>query len=538
MEFKLVQREYRGQKSVAYLDISDLDFGEKQDTYQKTLYFSMDSYGNLTKTKSVRARMDLPERIVDPWKDIFTFVNMFFEDISVEDRKAIVEFYIHAKAEITGFAENKSILCIRDLKETLGRMLQSLDHSINLCDKLFTFTRAKVPYTVMAEAGTRPQDTQEFTFRGEEILAITTLAVLTKIVSPIMAQILAWLKEKIHTDFKEVHCAAILDYIIDDHFLTVMEKLKNYMRHIVEVRYDPNVAASALMRDKDPEKLANDIFRTFIARKLVTYNFDRAEGSDLMRFIFVTDKKAASTAMEQIAKNPLYERKPVIPSRHTDDGNMSKMETDSTYSEGAMADVALAKVAVRLAIRRHLNGFELDKELYKQSVIWYINNPMIPNTVALNVCALLFRRDFGGSRGIRMLNAADYIKIVTLAQMIVFKLNQTVELPFMLTARPTIPTGNYNSTTLRLNYSGSVAYKECRNRYAESAYTVKGREWDKHVADIVDELSKREYLYHTAIPIWQSYNQEPRNNEVIPITEQLITDYATLFNTIQTNPYF
>ena len=537
MEFKLVQGEYRGQKSVAYLDISDLNFGEKQETFQKILYFSMDSYGNLTKTKIVQTRIDLPQRLVDPWKDIFTFVNMFFAGISPADRMEIVKFYIQAKAEIT-FFKDRNVLQINDLKTKLATMLRELDQKINLCEKLFTFTRAKVPYTVMAEAGTRPQDTQEFTFRGEEILAITTLAVLTKIVSPIVAQILQWLKDKMNTRYKEVHCAAIYNYIIDDHFLVVMEKLKNYMLHIVKVKYDATNAASALMRDSDEETLANDIYCNFLARKLVTYNFDRAEGSDLMRFIFVTDKKAATTAMEQIAKNPLYERKPVIPSRHVDDGNMSKMETDSTYSEGSIVDIALAQAAVNLTIRKHLDGFSIDKEVYKEAVYWYADHPMVPTILSLNVCALLFRRDFGGGRGIRMLGAPDFIKIVTLAQMIIFKLNNTIELPFMMTALRAEATGNYASTTLRLNYSGSSAYKECRARYAESAYTYKGREWDKHVSDVVDELSKCDFIYNVAIPIWQYYKHVPENGNIIPMTEQLITDYAILFNTIQTNPNF
>lgn len=537
MEFKLVQGEYRGQKSVARLDISDLDFGDLQETYQRMLFFSMDSYGNLTKPKLVKTRVDLPERLVDPWKDIFAFVNMFFQDISVEDKMAIVEFYVRAKEQITFFVTNKSVLQINELKERLARMLQNLDHRLGLCDKLFRFTDAKVPYTVMAEAGTRPQDTQEFTFRREEILTITTLAVLTKIVSPIIAQLLQWLKDKMNTSFKEVHCAAIFDYIIDDHFSDVMEKLKNYMLHIVKTPFDATNAASALMRNTDDEKMANDIFCSFIARKLVTYNFDRAEGSDLMRFIFVTDKKAAHTAIDQIAKNPLYERKPVIPSRHTDDGNMSKMETDSTYSEGSIVDVALAKAAVDLILRKYLNGFELDKELYRESVHWYAANPMVPSIISLNICALIFRKDFGGGRGVRMLGAADFIKIATLAQMIIFKLNNTIELPFMMTAKRSSELGNAASTALRLNFGGSAAYKECRARYAESAYTYKGREWDRHVQTIVEDLSKCNFIYNLAIPMWKAYEAVPRNDEQIPISEQLITDYATLFNYFQKNTY-
>ena len=163
----------------------------------------------------------------------FNPVNDFLQTVSIEEQKTIATAFLVMHIEIAD--PQYTVDKIEQLEDKLGVLVNSLDDEISLCDRINNYIRhSGIPISDMAEAGTRPQDTPEMTFLKDEAITITTIAILMKLMSPIVGAFLDKYHKLIDTKYKECHAAAIFTKLFYKRYEQIINKLHNYTYTLIE----------------------------------------------------------------------------------------------------------------------------------------------------------------------------------------------------------------------------------------------------------------------------------------------------------------
>ena len=162
-----------------------------------------------------------------------------------------------------------------------------------------------------------------------------------------------------------------------------------------------------------------------------------------------------------------------------------------------------------------------------------MNHPVAQTQLNRFVLTSIFGDRLGGGRGIEMLGRKPFTKLACLLQMIAFNLGLR-EFGHMLTATKTgmcnvIKTDE--EIKFELNYSTGFPYRTCKDRFASSSRASDGKEWDRQMKDICDDIIHNCYVYNTPPAIMDALGEEaPSNGEAIPVEVEIINEACTIIN--------
>jgi hypothetical protein len=161
---------------------------------------------------------------------------------------------------------------------------------------------------------------------------------------------------------------------------------------------------------------------------------------------------------------------------------------------------------------------------------------MVPTLLNKDMNSMFYSRDFGGGKGVLMLKALDYAKITALLQLILFQLSADDgyrQLAHMLTILPSVDVKEgftFEDNQFKLNIGSSIGYRNCRQRFENSPFGQKGKEWDDHITNITNDLIIRKYRYNTANWIWQWLGEDNLNGRLVTPDDRIIAALCDFYD--------
>ena len=515
-------------KSVyAVLNTDELEIN-KDGKFTEFLTFNVSTYNKLGNIKYNQQSGSLG------WEYVFGYVNRFFNTLSDSDKTFIAKAYAVIKKSANDYQEEGNIYKISDLIKKIAGVLAELDLTINLCPKLSEFVDTYVPIGYMANAGNRPQDRPELTFYKDDVRAVTTITVLCKMLCPIFGTIIHITKKFINSNLKEIHCACILTGIIENRYKDQTEKLKYYIEHVTKQIHKEDTA-SALVYGYDMNSLAYHLYCQLLVRQLVNVDLS-VKDSNLMSYIIVSAKRSIVTIQNNVSSTPTKDRT-AITSASDDDGNIAQLETDSMTSKKTSDLDALVSSAVLPTIRIVKNQYGIEDHEYDECMKYYQVMTLWPSPLNEQLNSLIYGKAFGGSLGIKMLKFNEFSMITVLTQMILFQHDADPAyktLAHLVTAKPSIATmvaqDELNDNIIWLQVSASTAYRNCKQRFMNSTVSIKNKEWENHIQNIIKDITIHHYVYNTAPFLWDWLGQENLNGKTIPIDRTTLVAYCAFYD--------
>lgn len=527
MEFR--PKQLVDKKIAAVLDISDLDIQEKENI-KDLLEFNVSAYDKLNKLKKEDRLRGCNYEV---WNDTFAAINHFLSLLDYNSKCEIVYALTLMHADILDFFTKAETNDLTVLTKVLSERCDALDLSTNLCDKLKAYALEHIPIGLMPNAGKRPQDNAKLTFYPDEVATLMSITLLCKLLSPIFGVLMNNLIGNMNIKAKELCCATIFTKLFNRKFEQLIDKLKYYIRHTVNVQCKKDTTM-ALMHGCDNYSLSHVLYSLLLIRQFVNVPLIRKNGN-LITYIVVNVKKAITTVQSAMLRKPTYSR-PLFSSDSDDDGNTSRLETDSVTSNRTCDVNMLVKCAVPYTIKKYIALYDLDEDDYNKCLEFYKREPMMPTLLNKDMNSMFYSRDFGGGKGILMLKALDYAKITALLQLILFQLSADDgyrQLAHMLTILPSVDVKEgftFEDNQFKLNIGSSIGYRNCRQRFENSPFGQKGKEWDDHITNITNDLIIRKYRYNTANWIWQWLGEDNLNGRLVTPDDRIIAALCDFYD--------
>ena len=521
-------------KIAAKLEITDVDIPEKENI-QDLLIFKMSSYDKLNKLNKIET---LSGSNYKYWNDTFSTINRFLSLLDHNTKCEIVYALTLMHTDILTFFSNEKAIDVSVLTKQLSDKCNKLDLSCNLCDQLRDFVIKHIPIGLMPNAGNRPQDNYKLTFYPDEVITLMSITLLCKLMSPIFGVMMSNLINKVDIKAKEACCVAIFTDLFSRKFNKIIDKLKYYIQHTVNVQCKEDAAKSLsnIMHGCDNFSLSHSMYSQLLIRQFVNVPLVRKDKEgNLITYILVSVKKALTTINSTILKKPTYLR-PLFASDSDDDGNTSRLEVDSIASKRTCDVPSLVKCAVPHTINKYLQMYDISVEEYENSIEYYSNNPIIPTKLNKDINSMFYSRDFGGGKGVLMLKANEYSQITALLQLVLFTLSADEgyrRLAHMLTVLPSLDTQlgfSFEDNLFKMNTGASVGYRNCRMRFENSPFGLKGKEWDNHIDNITNDIIMNKYRYNTANWIWAWLEMDNINGKLVEPNGSIISALCDFYD--------
>ena len=104
----------------------------------------------------------------------------------------------------------------------------------------------------------------------------------------------------------------------------------------------------------------------------------------------------------------------------------------------------------------------------------------------------------------------------------------------MMTALPSVgvASGVLNTNTLKARATNSISYKNIKNMFENNPHGVKGKEWDRHISSITEDITVNKVVYNTSNFIWNWLEQDNLNGRAIDVTEKTIHAFCGMYEFI------
>lgn len=430
--------------------------------------------------------------------------------------------------------KNHNTKLVHELELKLSDIVASLDAKIDLYDKIHTFVRCNIPIKVSSDAGLRAQDTPEMTFKDDDLVDLTAVAVLCKLLTPVVGVFIRECSNMdISQNFKEIHAANIFRDIIANKCQKIADKLENYLSNTI----DSNEKAMSknkltnLYNGFSTDMSKQAVYASMFTRKFITVDLSNTE-SNLMTYVNTCAKGIVSTKSSGTKKDggkiTVNERKPLDEFEDSyDDGNSSTLESESSSSRETADFDLIISFAVKETVRHYIVEYSNDFEIYRAANIYYSSSSH--PTLGYNnefILSTLFGKDLCGAKSVESLNLNDLAALLPLAQIYCYRKNFT-DMVHLLSL---IPTNNIkmiqnsNEMRLRESWRNSNSYRNCDERF--SLQVSKLLRWDTALERMVNDITSRTYLYNTAPAICEMMGEETVS------TSKIYTPPITLATTI------
>ena len=456
----------------------------------------------------------------EAWQDVFEIANAFLASLSNEDKYAVHNFYLRCKRSIREVTSDNGMIVVSAIAEHLSELVGRY----RFAEKLMAFTLgAVVRYPNLEQAGTRPHDRSELTFKLDEYKQLTALSIACKLLLPIWGEFIDRTKDYIDNTHKEIFCfVGIVPLLEDRVFYDVYTKLLNFSANTSMRKLNSRSKSSNDMRDLaftmahsgfDPARINHHAYSVLFVKKLATYNPITSpnghEPPNIMRYIASNLSNTITSIIGQVEKKCRTMVRMDASSPGGDDrDDVSVIENESRISR-TTADVPIIIKVAQMATRdRLLKKYSIPDLSFKSALAYYMNNPPEKNVLVESVVSCIAGDYIGGAKGLKMLPMQNYLELIVIAQ-IHLAITSSPQVAHLLTcttsAEPRTQTATIVDGRIQFGYDRSAAYHRCRELFPYEF--GKGRSIVEHINSLLRWVTEFEHYYNTA-PIVSSLMDE------------------------------
>ena len=485
------------------LDISDVKM-EGKDKLEPYLLFNGDTY------KPISQYANYPKDFENIFRGANWMLNHIHDDepkegvqgkTAAEKRELVVKFF--ATTNYTIKKKMPTMMhSIPSFAEELGEQYFNLIKEVGIVDLFREYAATNVSLQDTSKFGTRPQDTQELTFKGPEMRELMVVALLCKLACPIYGELINNLPEQIGEDgkkklppFKESLCSSFLNKTLGEYFAELINKLQYYIHHIVEGMYAKDNDAAAIFSGLTPLTRTGIILSSLLVRNYVLCVLELAD-SNIVRYTDTLVRTLSQTQDNTANKAQVKPRIGGKSSMNDEGSDTAQMEIDSLVSSGTMDGPIIIETSIDRVIDTYRQQHEITQHEFEECLAHFKNHPIYQTPLNQFVSVAVFGREIGGGAGIEMIGAASYTKLIAILQLVALHMGY-YNLAAVLTASKSttvkikIPLEEEN---FRRQAPALQHYRNCRAIFSDSKATTNDLEWDKQMADILDDLTQNNYI--------------------------------------------
>lgn len=486
------------------LDISDVKLANKEKL-EPYLYFNCSTF------KGVMAGIDDPTAI----EPIFASVNYFLEHATNEQKIIVAQYFASVNYTIREKLP-KSPIEFLSFTEQLGEKFLEMTEQINLLEAFRDYAATKITLQDTSTFGTRPQDTEELTFREPEMREVMVMAMFCKMAAPIFGELINNLPEETDSDsgkkklpkYKESRCSGFLTATLSKYFPEMLNKLFGYILHIVNGLCAKQQDPAAIFHGLTPNTQVNIIMSSLFVRNYVLCQLEKSE-SNIIRYTDTMVRTLVQTQYTNAHKSQVRPRQaPGAMMSSDESGNMAQIEVDSLVSIGTMDGPIIIEDSIDRIIQKYRLNYQINREEWNGSMNFFAENPITPTPLNKFMACIVFGREIGGGRGVEEIGAASYTKLVAMLQLIAFSTG-FVELGNMLTANKS------NTVRIQLTREQDIFrrmaptlphYRERRTSFAigdnQESYqdlkkNAREQQWDEQMDELLNDLASTVYTFNT-----------------------------------------
>lgn len=517
------------------------------DVLEKCFLFHIDTYETLTGKKNKNTTAYNQKVLLEKnWLKVFGTVHTFLDTLPQEEVADIADFMLTCNADIRFTFSNDDIDTVTkeviQMENRLADRLATLDQKWDLANQILVYTRENIRIKLSQNIGERPQDSKEMTFQYEEIVELTAIAILCKMLTPLFGNYIFFYSRRFegNTDSKESHAVTILRDVIHRNFEVVMDKLYNYITKILKnVEKHVSQSYTAVHAGWSFQLIVQAVYNNALVKKFVAANFvdknlessDDDSNSNLMIYISTCVRQSATSHYRSPDQKTTVTKISSPDDRANvsdDDGNVSILELESKTSTRTADYPILVKAAALEAIDRFITIHELELDEIEQASNFYEFNHVALTPVNEYLLGIVFGGYLCGAKSIECLDGAILAKLIPLMQ--AFFIQQgyysLVELVSLNICKGE-KTPNNADNRLRVLWNSNQVYQNCDHKFT---YCVGDLRWDTGLKSIIDSLSSTIYAHNTAPVFLNKLGLPNRNGSVYYSEENIPVDVCTLID--------
>lgn len=465
------------------------------------------------------------------WPVIFGTVEIFLDTMTPEERERAAHMYITMHAAILNVLgqKNPPDKDVVDLETKLSQTLAAFDQEVDLINRLIAFTQTHIPIQSFTGVGERPQDSPEMTFYRQEMVELTAVALLCKMMTPVFGLFIDLYGTNIDKSNKEVHCVAILKDILHNRCEKLMNKVTHFISRIIKTAAN-KISLTHVYNGYTFTTITSTIYSQAFTKRFVGVDF-YATSSNLVTYLTSCARYAVSTQLspsaftQAVAEIKLPEER----SSGDDDGNISGLEVESRVSTKTADYPILVKAAARELLTRFPAEYELDEELIDEAQRWYEVNHISLTPANEYLLGIVFGSHLCGAKSIDALDGLTLSKIMPILQAFLLQqgyfnlvplvsLQQTGQVKTIL---------NGPDTKLRSLWNSSFEYRNCDAKFN---YCVDKLRWDSGLKSLVENITEESYRLNLAPCFWDKLNISNQNGEIYITSENIAKEICSLIS--------
>lgn len=475
--------------------------------WQDLTCFNIKTFSTLTSRKkevveTVKAVSTGPEVAFD-------IVNHFLTTLTTDEQQKIAYAFLLAHAIIKQGKNDASD--IEQVEDKIADVLNSLDLEIDLCRKTEQFVHvAKIPLADMSDAGSRPQDSEEMTFHSEEAILIIAITIFMKLIAPIMGAFIYKYSGVIDNEYKESHTRVLVNKLHERKYRQLLTKLHFYIKKLVEQKL--SIDATSMFNGHTLAVTASHAVDVAIVKRLVCVDLSRSEGN-IIKYLASCGRGSTESAQKNINTNRAARTLTDPVEQDKDEGNISRMEVESTQSAKTADIPIILTVYADILLKRIIDEEELDQEEVETVKAYYRRNPVIINIISQYLLCMFYGPDLAGGASIMHMNATIIGDMCAVLQMIFAKHGAYVlahALTFNVAESPRQANINNNDYAFTNGWTSTSEYSTLRKILPQG---FGSREWNGRLKQIAEFVIQKTVLYNTAPLIWDIIGDTPRNNK-------------------------
>lgn len=506
---KVVDANTASPKTRAFIDMSNVST-DKFDVPEEQLTFHVNTY----------AKLDYKYGDND-WIDIFKPINIFLGTLTEDEQVILGEMFVKVHHVLTH--EFTRVDQISHITQKLSEIAYAAIKATDLSKKIYTFVKnSDIPIPDLGYVGKKPHHSKDMSFGYDDYIGLTSIVLLCKLFCPVFGEIIYLTKKTLDNSLKETHCIAVLKLILGNDFFDLSQKFQNYISNTIMVR--KQISATSTFNGYTYSKFSLIIYAAMLVKKFVNVNIYRQGGNLVVYAITCVRSTMSSLESNMKKKNSVRERKD--PGESGDEeGNYSRLETESFPSRSPVDVPVLVQVGVEHFIRTSMDEYNIDLRQFEEAVRYYEKYPSPITDINKYIICTFFGHHIGGAFGINMLDADTFMKLIAFTQLYMLNYMHDVADYDLIHAISIIPTDKIKVKStlvddkIQMSKGASFAYRNCKQMFP---YSIGNTSWDAKTKDITDFITTQIHMFNTANVIWDRMGQPNENNKTFVYGEGIL----------------
>lgn len=497
------------------MDLTGLDF--PQEVLNGTLWtFPLSSFNNLR-------RMDTSgnsKRYVDC--GAFNIVNDFFNSISTNDKKVIALVLMVVHNQIHRAHEENGLFGMEKAIEDGGKLIRDKFMEISLMEKISDYVYQHITVDIEDDWGKRSIDTADKTYTRDDVLGLTKVVYLCKILTPLFGACVTRAKGyPIDTDAHKQICLPLIMPYINARAVKERDKLIRYIRAIGSASFKED--ATALHSGHTLMSIEPKVMAIFLINKAVSHNLYRPNGK-LIRVLLDAIQNVTKTYNKASSKdNRIESRKPTQAAM--EERNESQLERDSVVSRRTADMKAITKVFAPHVVNDMLDDKGLDPDLHSELCEFILERQVAINPISMYVMQLLFCSYLGGITSLDYLTLHEMTGLIAATQQWV-AVNKYTEIAHAITMQYS---GYIKDSLTPIDHTMLQGFNRSRafSRYVQLLNhqtlppNVMKQLLQKHFTEMINDVTSKQYTYMTHPKIAKLIQEQTEEGSVIQFTSKL-----------------